>query len=53
MSKRYIMAKEPMEAGCYSAIQIWDSDVLREGFTWFSAELMDKFYMERKSVLDL
>ena len=48
MSKRYIMAKEPMEAGCYSAIQTWDSDVLREGFTWFPAELMDKFYMAGK-----
>ena len=48
--ERYIFNKTPNNEGIHTAIQTWSKDVLPEGYAWFPAELMDKFYLAGKKI---
>lgn len=45
---RYIMRKEAGSAGCYNAIQSWNSNNLPNGYVWFPENFMNVFYMPGK-----
>ena len=48
--ERYIFNKTPNSEGIHTAIQTWSKDVLPDGYAWFPAELMDKFYLAGKKI---